>query len=525
MWQKSKLVILSSALAFSLTNGVTGFNALAANDIKSDLKENVTQNYVKVKYENEILLHEQVPYGTMIQVLNTDSEVIDSQILKNDIEFELEPPKNIKKGKMLSYWSIERVKDKLTIEPILIDAKDVLVNFYTTEGGELLDNNSQIKEISKSVNKGTNLKSILPEVNPKNGYKFAGWFKLLDEKEEKLKDIDEIKVMDLESKYSAKFYPDLNGNGIDDHTEGITVKFITNSSAKIADIKTTVGKQIKLPKLEKKDSVFLGWYTDQEYKNQFKENKVNESLTLYAKWGNVEKVIKESETKPVTDKDISEQIESILNKRLKELNTNNNVSTSNNKAIQTPSKETNTNKEKNNEQTVQAVAVPVQNNTFKEIEYVFNNKNYGQRFMVKFLNEDESFLFSLVLPYGKTIKIYDENEKFHEEYAVRQDTTITLNSMEYINEGSRLIEYETQEVKVNSALITEIYPLVEVENTMEEELAFEQAEALEKEYQEAEKKKSIILISTLVVGIGSLAIAVIIWFRKRKKHIKSLDTI
>lgn len=520
MWKKSKIVVLSSALAFSLTSGTTSFVALAANDIQSSVKENITQNYVKVNYEDKVLLHEQVPSGTMIQVLNADSEVIESQVLKSDIELELEPPKNINKGKMLSYWSIERVKEKLTIEPILVDAKDVLVNFYTTEGGELLENNSQIKEISKSVNKGTNLKSIMPEVNPINGYKFAGWFKVLDGKEEKLKELDDIKVMDLDSKYSAKFYPDLNGNGIDDRTEGITVKFITNSSTEIPNVKTTVGNQIKLPKLEKKDSVFLGWYTDQELKNQFKENIVNESVTLYAKWGNVEKVIKESETKPVTDKDISDQIETILNKRLKELNTTTNVSSSSNKAVQTPSKETNTSKEPSNEQTV-----PVQNSTFKEVEHVFNNKNYGQRFMVKFLNEDESFLFSIVLPYGKTIKIYDENEMIRGEYAVRQDTTITLNSTEYINEGSRLLEYETQEVKMNSALITEIYPVVEFESMTEEDLAFEHAKALEEEYQAAEKKKNIILVSSLVIGIGSLLVASILLFVKRKKRNKALETI
>lgn len=520
MWKKSKLVLLSSALAFSLTSGSTSFIALAANDIQSNVKENVNQNYVKVKYENKILFHEQVPSKVMIRVLNTNSEVIESQVLTGDTELVLETPKNISRGKMLSYWSIERVKDKFTIEPILIDAKDVMVNFYTNEGGELIENNAQIREISKSVNEGTNLKDILPEVNPKNGYKFAGWFKVQGENEEKLNDIDEIKVIDAESKYSAKFYQDLNGNGIDDQTEEVTVKFVTNATANFADVKANVGTQIKLPKVEKKNSVFLGWYTDQDYKTQFKGDVVTESITLYAKWGNVDKVIQESEKKPITDKDISDQIEKILNKRLKELNTTS-VSTSSNKPTQTTStKDINTSKEQSSTQTI-----PAQNTFFKEVEYVFNNKNSGHRFMVKFLNEDNSFLFSLTLPYGKTIKIYDENQKFHEEYAVRQDTTITLNSKEYVNEGSQLINYETHEVRVNSAKITEIYPVVEVENTMEEELAYEHAKAMEEEYQAAKKKKDIILVSSLVIGLGSLLVASIFLFVKRKKRNKALETI
>jgi len=431
-------------------------------------------------------------------VFNTNSEVIESQILTGETEIKLEPPKITSKGKTLSYWSIEREKDKLKIEPILIDAKEILVNFYTSEGGKLLENNAQIKEIAKSVNKGTYLNDILPEVSPKNGYKFAGWFKTLAGKEEKLKDIDELKVLDSKGGYYAKFYPDLNGNDIDDQTEEIVVKYVTNSSEKLADVKTTVGSQIKLPKVAKKDSIFMGWYTDEEYKNQFKEDVVTESLTLYAKWGNVEKVIKEAEQKPVTDKDISDQIEKILNERLKEFNTTNSVGASSNQAIQTPKVTTNVptssspNIQKNEPDTradQQNSVPPVQNNVFKETKYVFNNKNLGQKFMVKFLNEDENFLFSLTLPYGKTIRIFDENERFHEEYAVRQDTTIILNSNEYINEGSRLLEYETQEARVNSARITDVYPVVEVENSIDENLAYENAKALEEEYQTAKSTR------------------------------------
>ena len=59
---------------------------------------------------------------------------------------------------------------------------------------------------------------------------------------------------------------------------------MTNSSEKFKDIKTNVGKQMKLPILKKKDSVFMGWYTDQEYKNKFTDDVLTESLTLYAKW-------------------------------------------------------------------------------------------------------------------------------------------------------------------------------------------------------------------------------------------------
>ena len=235
MWKKSKLVLLSSALAFSLTCSTTNFVVLAADDTVSVITEpvitepvaavTVNQNYVKVNFENKVLFHEQVPAKTIIQVLNAGGEVLQSEVLSADIEMELDAPK-IGKGKMLSYWHIEKQKDKMIIQPFLLEEKELSVKFYTTDGGELLENNAQIKEIVKSVNKGTNLKDSLPEVNPKNHHKFSGWFKAVNETvEEKLKDIDDIKITDSKGVYYAKFYPDYNDNNIDDRTEEITVKF------------------------------------------------------------------------------------------------------------------------------------------------------------------------------------------------------------------------------------------------------------------------------------------------------------
>ena len=110
-------------------------------------------------------------------MLNPVDEVLESEVLSCDMEMELEAPK-IEPGKMLSYWSIERKNNKIIIIPILVSEKELPVNFVTTEGGELLENNAQTKEITKSVNKGTNLKDILPEVNPKNLHKFSGWFEM-----------------------------------------------------------------------------------------------------------------------------------------------------------------------------------------------------------------------------------------------------------------------------------------------------------------------------------------------------------
>lgn len=556
MWKKSRLILLSSALVFSLIFSPISFVVLAEDepeevedeteesapeavedDEKSEIPQNVIQNYVKVKFENKILFHEQVPSKTIIQVLNGSDEVIESEVLSSDMEMELEAPK-IEKGNMLSYWSIEQEKGKMIIKPILIEEKELLVNFLTTEGGELLENNAQTKEIAKSVNKGTNLKDILPEVNPKKHYKFTGWFEYVitedgEEIEEKLENIEDIKITDSEGEYFAKFYPDFNDNGIDDRTEEVTVKFVTNTDKKIEDVKTNIGNHIKLPTLEKKDSVFMGWFTDSEYQNKFTNDPLQESITLYAKWENADKIIEESETKPITDKDISDQIEKILNERLQGLNANNasGGSNQNNNAAQTSSNPpknppknsvvNDTSSSGNQDNGLQVLSEPNQSsnanqiNTFTEKQYVFANKNIGERYMVKFFDENESFLFSLALPYGKTIKTLDENEQLHSEYAVRQDTTITLNVNDFVNADSTLLGFDTREVRVNSMQITEVFP--QVKSAVSENLAYERQQALELKNQEMRKWNTIkfSLIGLVIAGvIGALAYL----FMRRKRQ-------
>lgn len=527
MWKKSKLVLLSSVLAFSLTYSATNFVALAAEDTTTAVTANNyqyvsnSQNYVKVKFENTVLYHELVPSKTIIQVLNTNDEVIESMVLSGDKEIELNAPK-IEKGQMLSYWSIEIKSNKMIIKPILINQKDVSARFFTMEGGDILHNNALITELVKSVNKGTYLKDILPEVNPKNHYKFTGWFATGDSEErEKMseKDIADMKLNGATANYYATFYPDANNNNIDDRTEEITVKFVTNSDKKIENVVAHVGEPIELPEIEKKGSIFMGWYTDEKYKNQFENDIFTESLTLYAKWENAEKVIKESQTKPVTDKEISDRIEKILNERLKGLNTNTSTPKNDYNAIQTPSVQIPSVDKGNDSGSANQV------NSFKETIYVYDNKNLGQSYMVKFFDENEKFLFSLTSPYGKTIKTYDENEQLRSEYAVRQDTTITLDLKKYINEGSLLLGFDSREVKVNSSQITEVFP--ETKSEINESAAYVQKQAMDAiaERELAIKKRNNIAGWLIAVAILSIGGAILYLFLKRRKHKQSLTEI
>ena len=97
----------------------------------------------------------------------------------------------------------------------------------------------------------------------------------------------------------------------------------------------------------------------------------------------------------------------------------------------------------------------------------YKNPNVGKKFSVKFFDENGSFLFSLTLPYGRTIQVYDQNKNKKDEYSVRQDSSITLNSTEYVNADSVLLNFESSQKRKNSVKITEVYPKAVAANVQE----------------------------------------------------------
>lgn len=547
MWGKSKRVLVSSVLSLSLMGNATVFAAV--NDsTKIQENENIARNYLKVSYEGKVLFHEQVPSNTMIQVLNESNDVVESNVLTSDTEMNLEKPK-VSNGKMLSYWSIEMKDGKLFIKPVQTTKEEFSVKFYVKDaGGNLLENHKQIKEVVKSATKDAKLKDVLPAVNPDNNYKFTGWFAMVDKGagkkiEEKLQNIDDIKITDSKGEYYAKFFSDFNNNGIDDKTEEITVSFVTNIEEQIAPVKLNVGQKIKAPKLSNKDKIFIGWYTDAELTNKFGNDNLKEAITLYAKWENAEKVITESEKTPITDKDVSDQVEKILNERLKELEKGQ-VNTE--KPNETTAGTTEKPKDNNNGNTTPPTSNPwggsIQNDTklkdsvtsnnpnnsnnlnsnkvsvYTETKYVFKNKNVGEKYMVKFLDESGAFVSSLTLPYGRTIKILDENETPREEYAVRQDTTINLDTERYVNKGSTFLGLDTRSVQVNSAEITEIFPTTAKNNS--NSFLYKKDEKVS---QKKESNTQNIIIALSIVAVICIILGTFLLFKKRKKKEKDQE--
>ncbi|MGH0945207.1 InlB B-repeat-containing protein [Bacillus mycoides] len=574
MWEKSKRVLVGSVLSLSLIGNTTVFAAVN-NPTQTQENENIARNYLKLSYESKVLFHEQVPSKTIIQVLNEDNEVVESTVLTSDKEMNLGRPK-VSNGKMLSYWSIEMKDGKLLIKPVLTTKEEFSVKFYVKDlGGNLLENHKQIKEVVKSATKDAKLKDVLPDINPDNNYKFTGWFAMVDKGdgkkvEEKLQNIDDIKITDSKGEYYAKFFSDFNNNGIDDKTEEITVNFATNIEEQIEPVKLNVGQKIKAPKLSNKDKIFIGWYTNAELTNKFGNDDLKESITLYAKWEDAEKVITESEKKPITDKDVSDQVEKILNERFKELkdglttaekpnetttevpnkeatgttekpkDNNNGAATNNNQKSDTNNTKANnsnvnpptnnpwggsvqndtrlkdnvTSNNPNNSNSLNSNKV----STYTETKYVFKNKNVGEKYMVKFLDEKGAFVSSLTLPYGRTIKILDENENPHEEYAVRQDTTINLDTERYVNKGSTFLGLDTRIVQVNSTEITEIYPTTAKNNS--NSFLYKKDE---KSSQKEDSNTQILIITLVAIAVICIILGTLIIIKKRKKKDQNIN--
>ncbi|WP_244305993.1 hypothetical protein [Bacillus cereus] len=138
--------------------------------------------------------------------------------------------------------------------------------------------------------------------------------------------------------------------------------------------------------------------------------------------------------------------------------------------------------------------------------------------MVKFLDESGAFVSSLTLPYGRTIKLLDENEIPHEEYAVRQDTTINLNTERYINKGSTFLGLDTRTIQVNATEITEIYPTT-VKNNSNSFLYKKD----EKNSQKKDSNNQNIIIALSIVSVICIILGIFVLFKKRKKKEKDQE--
>lgn len=445
---------------------------LSNTTVKAENSSDIRTHYLKINFNDKVLFHEKIAEGKYIQVLNGQNEISESIVLKSDTDLVIEKPE-IPEGHILSYWEIKQSDTKVEIVPIFVESKELKAGFISKDGGMLIHNNSKIKEIVKSFDEAALFNEIAPEVQAAENYKFRGWYYYKDiqdkdgQKLEKL-EVNEKTKPNTHTEYFALFYQDFNDNNLDDTTENITLKFVPNNGQKIDDKSLYVGQPFSMPKLDvKKDHVFMGWYIDEDFKEKFDSKQpLLKNTTVYGKWEKAENIIEESENNPITDQNVSDQIESILNGRLNELEkaidrVSQNVSAAEQankplpqpEIVQQPQNSSNSNNTSEDEQSNEVLR-------YTETRYIFKNPNIGERYMFKFFDEENRFLFSVTLPYGRSIQVLDQTENLVKEYFVRQDTTIRMNVSDYVFNESNLLKFDSRTIKVNNSDITEIYPVL-----------------------------------------------------------------
>jgi hypothetical protein len=147
---------------------------------------------------------------------------------------------------------------------------------------------------------------------------------------------------------------------------------------------------------------------------------------------------------------------------------------------------------------------------YTEEKYVFKNDNIDKQFLVKFVDDNGRFLFSIVLPYGRLIHLLDQNGNIKKEYAVRQDTLIPLKIDDYINSDSVFLGFDSELNQVNNTYITEIYPETDVKTIVSD---------LKNTSYSAEKNDQKLTAAITLTALLIIAILVIIYFvlKRRKK--------
>src|SRR5699024_2386720 len=232
------------------------------------------------------------------------------------------------------------------------------------------------------------------------------------------------------------FYPDTNKNGKDDRKEKINITIDFGIDNEVEEKEIHVGQPIKLSKPYHEDNIFIDWYLDEDFTEELGEKRTFEKdTTIYAKWKTPQEIVSESEDNIIKNKRITQRIEeylSIVNKN-----------------------DTQKQKEEMKEKEKELEEKYAEDNAqHTEKRYSLRNINQQQTFLIKFYDNEE-YLFSIALPFGRTIELLNDNNDKIKEYAVRQNTSI--DTSEFIDDSNK-VNFSAKTVKEKNAVITKIYP-------------------------------------------------------------------
>lgn len=495
-----KRALITVSMIFLLVISVIGTTAFA-NQMEESKKHNL-----KIVYDDKYVLDQMVNEGYDI-IIEYNSEILNRFDLTEDETITIDSL-SVPYNQVISYWSIEETENQYIITPVTVEKNEEInevdITFLTTNGG-LINENILLPSIVKTVEEGTNLNDILPEVESEENFYFDGWYTLeeieneveidledrediqeleeeietrrediddldedddedrIEELEEEIEelegDLEEAKeeeqyeteiieeyqkvtnidniVLDSNKEYIAVLYPDTNENRVDDRKEEINITVDFGLDTEPHEETIHVGQPINLSRPYHEDYIFIDWFLDNEFTERVGEKRTfAEDTNIYAQWKTAQEVVYESGEKLINEERISDKVEEYLNNR--------------NATIYEEQKEESREREEELQKKYEEDSV---NHTEKR--YTLKNFNTEQTFLMKFY-DDESFLFSVALPYGRTLEILNGNDQKIKEYGVRQNTSIDIS--EFINDSEN-IQFDVKTITENNAVTTKIYPI------------------------------------------------------------------
>lgn len=446
MEKKKKIVKISILAIFIILITLGGYLSYEKIYLPSQ-KEYI----VKIHGDNDILLDKLTfKKDSYIQVLDQNKKVQRKiKLNENTKTLILENAKDTD-NLLFNGWEFEKKVDKkeefykkdivyFNAKPTYDNKEDFVLKFIADEKAIVLVDEQKVTYLNKPYTSETSINDYLPEVMIEKDYK-GDWV---------IGDtiVDENTIIDKDSILQFKTYQDKNNNSIDDFTEEFTIDFVTNIEQNVDSRVVKWEEKIEMPKLEDESKIFYEWYVDEEYKREFTEQtKVTDNLTLYAKVKGFKEIINETIEDPIDRKDIGLQVKKMLEER------NKSVDEAFNKEIENKDKERAELKKYNQENNIVTQDI--------QVEINLQNLEHNKLHLVNFVDPLNKFRYSLVLPYGQTIKVVNENGNLYQEYAVRQNTTIVLDEKQLVSNTSKLDKYDSEYRQINDSVFVKIQPTI-----------------------------------------------------------------
>lgn len=409
-------------------------------------------NYnVEVYGENKLLYNDLTfKKDSYINVLNNNDEITEVIELETDSNKITLKNANSIDNLLFEKWDFEKKIDEkdefykrdivyYNAKPVYVDKEDFVLTFTVDEKSTLVADEQEVIFLKSPYKKDTNISDYFPEVLVEEDFK-GEWYIADNE-------INDDTEITEDSEVEFRTYQDKNDNEIDDFTETFDIDFVTNIKEEVDSVTVDWEETIKLPTLKDDTKVFYEWYEDEKFNVEFtEETKVRNNLTLYAKIKSFEDIVNESVNDPIDRKDIALQVEDMIEERNKP------VDEEFKREIKEKEKEREELKKYNEENNVVSQNI--------EWEINLHNKNHNKLHLVTFLNPSNEFIYSVVAPYGQTIKVVDENGKLNKEYAVRNKTTIILDDNKLVTNKSNLEKYHSEYREINNTVFIKIQPIV-----------------------------------------------------------------